>query len=287
MPWLDAAWHPAGWIDGPVPFDVADRGLLLGDGVFDTSLVLGGRMVWRAAHLARLRSHAAVLGFDVEAARLEAAVDGALATLAGGHAALRITVTRGPGPRGLAPTGEARPTILAAVAPLTSSSLFAPVRLHPTTVRRNESSPLSRVKSLGYGDAVLAAAEARAAGFDDAVFLNGAGHVACAGTANVFAIFGRELATPPLEDGILDGIARRVLLAAAEDIGLVPVERSLTLGELEAAPIVVCTSSLRLVSVVTALGVAPKGDEGSGDLAARLAEAVFADVGVDPRSATA
>ncbi len=283
MPWLDAAWHPAAWIEGPVPFDASDRGLLLGDGVFDTSLVLGGRMVWRAAHLRRLRAHASALGFGVEPARLEAAVDGTVATLAGGHGALRLTLTRGAGPRGLAPPAEPHPTILATLAPL-PATLFAPLALHPTSIRRNETSPLSRAKSLGYGDAVLAAAEARAAGCDDALFLNGAGRVACAGTASLFALFGRDLVTPPLADGVLDGVTRAVLLAAAARLGLVPMERSLVLSDLGTADTIVCTSSLRLIAPVTGIGskVYTKGIWTTA-LQNAVAEAVIADIGIDPR----
>ena len=50
MPWFDGTLYA----ETTVPFDCTDRGLLLGDGVFDTALVLGGAMVWREAHLARL-----------------------------------------------------------------------------------------------------------------------------------------------------------------------------------------------------------------------------------------
>ena len=287
MPWLDAAWHPAAWVDGPIPFDASDRGLLLGDGVFDTSLVLGGRMVWRAAHLSRLTAHARALGFGVDRARLEAAVDGALARLTGAHGALRLTLTRGPGPRGLAPPAEPHPTILATLAPL-PGTLFAPLALHPTSIRRNETSPLSRAKSLGYGDAVLAAAEARAAGRDDALFLNEAGRVACAGTANVFAVFGRELVTPPLADGVLDGITRAVLLAAAPSLGLAATERSLRPSDLDGADAILCTSSLRLVATVTAIGAGKRpGDPHASALRDAVAEAVIADSGFDPRSPAA
>ena len=285
MPWLDAAWHPAGWIEGPVPYDATDRGLLLADGVFDTSLVLGGRMVWRAAHLARLAAHARVLGFEVDPRRLEAAVDGTLATLAGGHGALRLTLTRGPGRRGLAPPAQPRPTILATLAPLPASALFAPLALHPTAIRRNETSPLSRVKSLGYGDAVIAASEALAAGCDDALFLNGAGRVACTGAGNVFALLGDELATPPLADGVLDGVTRTVLMEKAGTIGLVAVVRSLALGDIEVADTVICTSSLRLVAPVTAIGYRDLATANRATrLTALIAETVADDVGVDPRS---
>ncbi|MEE7438856.1 hypothetical protein MOR12E_06120 [Methylobacterium oryzae] len=52
------------------------------------------------------------------------------------------------------------------------------------------------MKTLGYLDAVLAAREAAAAGFDEALFRNTRGRVACAGTGNLFALFGANLVTP-------------------------------------------------------------------------------------------
>ena len=284
MPWLDAAWHPAGWVEGPIPFEASDRGLLLADGVFDTSLVLGGHMVWRDAHLRRLAAHAGMLSFAADPARLEAAVEGTLATMRGAHGALRLTLTRGPGRRGLAPPTSVRPTILASVAPLPTPSLFAPLTLHPTPIRRNQTSPLSRAKTLGYGDAVMAAAEAQAAGCGDALFLNCAGVVACAGAGNLFAIFGTKLVTPPLKDGVLDGITRAMLLAASARCHLVPTERSLEPAELEAADAVVCTNSLRLVAPVTAIGSRAITVTGANVLRDAIAEAVLADVGYDPRS---
>ncbi len=287
MPWLDAAWHPASWIEAAtIPYDASDRGLLLGDGIFDTSLVLGGRMVWRAAHLRRLAAHARMLGFGIEPARLEAAVDGTLARMEGGHGALRLTLTRGPGRRGLAPPDAPQPTLLATLAPLPAAALFQSLSLHPTAIRRNETSPLSRAKSLCYGDGVLAAAEAHAAGCDDALFLNGAGHVACAGAGNLFAIVGNELATPPLADGVLDGVARDTLLAAASRIGLFAVERSLAPADLENADAVICTSSLRLVALVLSIGGRAIAAKQMDAIVTLIAEAVEADVGVDPRAIT-
>ena len=106
MFWLDGTLHPTSCL----PFDVADRGLLLGDGVFDTSLVLAGRMVWRDAHVGRLLAACAQLGFPLDPARIGIAIDETLGRM--GDGSLRLTVTRGPGPRGLAPAPGSRPTIL-------------------------------------------------------------------------------------------------------------------------------------------------------------------------------
>ncbi|WP_201742215.1 aminotransferase class IV [Mangrovicoccus ximenensis] len=67
------------WADGTLsaspemPFDLTDRGLLLGDGLFDTAMVRGGRVAFGAAHLDRLEAACATLGMPFERARAEAA----------------------------------------------------------------------------------------------------------------------------------------------------------------------------------------------------------------------
>ena len=55
---------------GTLPFAMGDRGLLLGDGVFDTALALQGRVAFEAAHVDRLAAAAAALGFPVDRARI-------------------------------------------------------------------------------------------------------------------------------------------------------------------------------------------------------------------------
>ena len=54
-----------------------------------------------------------------------------------------------------------------------------------------------RVKSLNYLGSVLPKLEARQRGADEALLLNPRGHIAEAAVANVFALRGRTLLTPP------------------------------------------------------------------------------------------
>lgn len=278
------------WLDGVcsetsrLGFDVTDRGLLLADGVFDTSLVLRGTMVWRQAHVERLLKFGQALGFSIDRARIEAAID-ALVT-ADFSGSLRLTVTRGPGPRGIAPPREPHPTVLASTAPLRADAIFAPVRLHVTEIRRNDSSPAARVKSLAYLDAVLAVREAAAVGCDEALFLNGRQHVACTGIGNIFAVYGDQILTPPLDDGIVPGIARRRILDTCEELGLEALERSLPLPELERADALFVSGSLRLIAPVAALGRREFDSSSSRRveaLVAALAGQIRAETGVDPR----
>ncbi|ODN70839.1 aminotransferase class IV [Methylobrevis pamukkalensis] len=249
MIWLDGTFH-----EGPtVQWNVADRGLLLADGLFETAVVFDGRIFCLAEHLARLGTGARLLGFE---APLDLAEEGmqAVARFAppsGG--VIRLTVTRGAGPRGLAPPAEPVPTVLATVAPFDPSLVFRKVSLQTAGVRRNEHSPLSRVKSLAYMDNVLAIAEAKAAGADDALILNTAGRPVCTSAANLFVVRKGEIATPPVSDGVLPGVMRGRLMSIAARAGLDVVERSLGVMDIARAEEIFLTNSVRFVQPVTAI----------------------------------
>ncbi|MCJ2054260.1 aminotransferase class IV [Methylobacterium sp. J-070] len=248
------------WRDGRVvpgtaaPLDHTDRGLTLGDGLFDTALALGGRVAFEDAHIARLVASAETLGIPAEPERIRDAMRALAGTGDGARLAIRTTLTRGSGPRGLRPPEDPRPTLFATAAPSARSAAFASLRLWPTAIARNDTSPAARLKTLGYLDAVLAAREAAAAGFDEALFRNTRGRVACAGTGNLFALFGQTLVTPPGEDGVLAGIVRGEILRLAPGCGLRAEERSLSLPDLMGAEAVFLTNSLRLLAPVTAVG---------------------------------
>ena len=230
-------------------FDLSDRGLLLGDGVFDTSLVIDGQMVQRDLHVGRLLRDAQAIGLDVSPDRLEQFIAEALAPDANG--AFRITITRGPAPRGLELSVNVRPTLLSKLSPINPDIQYAPRTLMTSTIRRNSSSPTARHKTLAYMDNILARRAAVETGFDDALFLNETGNVCCATSGNLFFAIGDKLVTPPVLDGVLPGTVRAWLLDKAAQIGMDLVEASLTLEEVKAADFVLMTNSLRLFSPVT------------------------------------
>jgi len=237
-------------------FDLTDRGLLLGDGVFDTALVIDGAPVWRDAHLRRLCDACAVIGLDVREHDLERRIEAAMTLASAGLAAgsLRVTVTRGPGPRGVAPPEQPAPTVIASHAALTALPAFQPLSLWLSPVRRNETSVTSRIKTLAYLDNVLETGRARAAGCDEPLFLNTRGDVACSGVGNIFALSGGQLLTPPLAAGVLPGIARAALLRLAPAARLVAGEQTLGLDDLNRADAVFVSNSLRLLVPVTRMG---------------------------------
>jgi branched-subunit amino acid aminotransferase/4-amino-4-deoxychorismate lyase len=133
-----------------------DRGLLLGDGLFET-LLWSGALVDFAAHAKRLRRGCEALGLPAPAASdLEAAATSAIAVagLTDQRAAVRLTWTAGGGGRGLDRPEPVQPRLFASAAPAPSAS--GPARLVTVDIARNDRSPASRLKTLAYLDNVLA-----------------------------------------------------------------------------------------------------------------------------------
>jgi branched-chain amino acid aminotransferase/4-amino-4-deoxychorismate lyase len=226
-----------------IPLD--DRGLLLGDGLFETMLAHDGVLPHLAAHLDRMAVGCETLNLPFDRAEAERLVR--QAAPAAGRFAVRLTLTAGSGGRGLDRPAAPVPRLFATAAP--SAPVTTPATLIVAETRRNEGSPSARLKTLSYLDNVLARAEAKAAGGDEAVMLNNRGEVACAGAANLFWISRGRLFTPRLDCGVLAGITRARILA------LRPVEEvAASVEALETAEAVLLTNSLIGARPVSRLG---------------------------------
>jgi len=233
--------------------DPADRGLLLADGLFETLRAYGGRPFRLDAHLARLASGAAILALPAPPAPMvAAAVHEALAANGLADATIRVTLTRGPGPRGLLPPAEVMPTLMIAAHPL-PPSLPATMSACLASIRRNEHSPLSRLKSLAYLDNILALREAAAVGCDEAILLNTAGRITAGSRSNLFLVLDGVITTPPPSEGLLPGIARHTLLTLAGKHGIPVKESPVTLAEIVRASEAFLTNSLLEVVPLTRL----------------------------------
>lgn len=215
-PATSLAWFAGRW-DRPerlaVPLD--DRGLNLADGVFETLLWRSDGPVLWPQHWLRLRQGCTLLGLapEPDAARIKAIAAEGFQRLGStsGQAALRITVSRGSGQRGLALPQPQQPRLWLQFN--STTPCFAPVDVITSRlVRRHGDCASSRCKTLSYTDAVIARREARIAAADDALLLSGTGHYACATAANLWIQRGSDWLTPGLDQGCLPGIMRGQLL---------------------------------------------------------------------------
>jgi len=228
---------------------VLDHGLLYGDGLFEGIRVRAGRIFRLEQHLARLELGARYLGldlpFDTEGrARI---VQDAVRAFGQREAYVRLLVTRGEGPLGVDPTTCKKPTVVCIVAEI---GLYSPeqraqgLSMVTSSYRRpNPDVQDVAIKTLNYLGSALAKQEAKRQGADEALLLNQAGRVSEASVANVFALRGRSLSTPPAIDGCLEGINRAAVMELAREQGFSVAERSLGRRDLLAADEVFLTGS--------------------------------------------
>ncbi len=198
---------------------VADHGLVVGDGVFETVHVLGGRPFALARHLARLARSAEGLGIDlVPVERLERAIAAVVGSFAPVPAVLRVrlTITSGPGPLGSG-RGPGPPTVVVCGEPEADvEPAPAAVAVAPWT--RNEHGATAGLKTTSYAENTRALAWAAARGCEEAVFANTAGRL-CEGTgSNVFVVANGALSTPTLSSGCLAGVTRELLLEVTDAV---------------------------------------------------------------------
>ena len=238
------------WLNGHLRrdeprIDAGDRGFTLGDGLFETVRVKDGAARHLDRHFARLRDGLAVLDFALphDDGALTSAMAALVAASGVTDAVLRLTVTRGPGGRGASVPAIPTPTALITLAPMPSLPTEARA-ITATVTRRNQHSPLSRIKSLNFLDNVLARREAEGKGADEAILLNTEGRVAEGATANLFVRHGGRIITPPLSEGALPGTLRGAALAAglAEEAPLDP-------ATLAAAEEIVLTNAIAVRAV--------------------------------------
>lgn len=243
------------WIDGKIVDEsearvpVTDHGLLYGDGVFEGMRVVAGGVFRIERHLARLAVGARVLALEIPYNReeLQGIVEDTVRAFGEREAYVRLLVTRGAGPLGVDPTTCPRANVVCIVNTIklfSEEQRDAGLDMITSSYRRPTADMLDvRVKSLNYLNSVLAKLEARQRGADEALLLNARGHISEASVANLFAVRGKSLLTPPASDGCLEGINRQAVMELGRAHGYQVEERSLGRVDLYAADEVFLTGS--------------------------------------------
>ena len=119
--------------------DDRDRGFLLGDGVFETLLVVNGSALWLDEHLQRMKKAARKLDIPFDADGILIAVKTALTSLS--PSVVRVTLSRGVTARGLS-ADCSQPTLHVSCDPFDVTLIGQPLRLVTSSMRRNPSSSL-------------------------------------------------------------------------------------------------------------------------------------------------
>lgn len=139
----------------------------------------------------------------------------------------------------------------------------------------SRSQPMQAKAASNYANAALARVEALRDGYDEAIMLNYHGKVSEGSAENIFIVTKGEIATPPLNAGILDGITRDSIIKIARSEGLVVVERDIDREDMYVADEVFMTGTAAEVKSVTEIDNISIGDGKLGQITRRLQDAFY------------
>ncbi|HKN98586.1 MAG TPA: aminodeoxychorismate lyase [Pseudonocardiaceae bacterium] len=243
---------------------VDDLGLMRGDGIFETVLVVDGKPRELGPHLDRMARSAAML--DLPAPDRDAwtrCVDAVIDRWPGGDIALKLVYTRG------IDGGDGTPTGFALGMEIPAKALRQRVEgISVITLERGiepgvaERAPwlLLGAKSLSYAVNMAALREAARRGADEVIFTEAGERVLEGPTSAVVVVAGRTLRTPPTTMGILPGTTQHALFRAAERAGWSTKVEPVRVAELTEADAVLFASSARKITRVHTLDGEPLRD---------------------------
>jgi D-amino acid aminotransferase len=225
-----------------------DRGLLHGDGVYDTWRTYDGRPFALAAHLQRLARGTRRLGLPPPGAAGPWAARTRVLLHRNGLAdgAARLTITRGAAGSGPVPSGRVRPTLLLTVRALPPALATLQSRGVAATLlpfARDAGPGWGALKLVGHPSAVLGKQLALRRRAFEGLYVTPDGLVTEGTTTNVFAVERGTLVTPPADGSILSGVTRDLVLRIARRTGLRTSEAPLSVARLRRADEAFVTAS--------------------------------------------
>lgn len=110
---------------------------------------------------------------------------------------------------------------------------------------RNDPRPMAQAKVTNYLTKMIARRECAGRSADEGVLLSPDGKVTECTSSNLFVVKNERLITPPLSDGLMPGVTRKVLLRLCRKLKTPFVEKSLWPTDLKKADEIFITSTLK------------------------------------------
>jgi branched-chain amino acid aminotransferase len=275
------------WNGQLVPADEArvsvfDAGFLYGDGIYETMRAYSGQAFALERHLQRLAHSAEAIRLALPgSAEIAGAVTATIRANGLDSAVVRVTVTRGRLARRLDLSSCGSPSVLVTAEPYDIARDLERrqgIAVISSRFLRLSGSPLAGVKSTNYQVSLFARNEAREAGAAEVLLPNESGDIVEAAAANVFAVEGGQLVTPPLRAGILGGITREIVLEIAARRGMVVTESTLSRERLATADELFLTGTTIQVAPIVQVDGVPAGDGRPGPVTLGLLDGYVAAV---------
>jgi 4-amino-4-deoxychorismate lyase len=222
----------------------SDRGLLYGQSVFETIVVINATACLLELHISRLQRGCDVLGIPLDTEQLieeiEALIIGQRKTV------LRVTISMGVGGRGYLDPQSPEPTRILSLHNYPnhpSSHWQQGITLGVADIRLSHQPVLAGIKHGNRLEQVIARSQWQQ-GWHEALLLDQSENVVEATQSNVFVVKHGELITPPLDFAGVAGVAREYVIGLAHKLGLSVQIMSLSSDNIEAADEVFLTNSV-------------------------------------------
>jgi 4-amino-4-deoxychorismate lyase len=252
--------------------DAMDRGFLYGDGIFETVRIRHFAPVFWAHHVQRLQQSCQRLKLRCpDVSLLESELHQLIQDSEG---VVRITLSRGVGPRGYRPLAEHSTRVLAWFpAPQFSLERYTQgVSLRWCGGRLGRNPLLAGIKHLNRLEQVLARAEWDDEAIHEGLLQDSSGEVIEGTMSNVFLVQQGVLITPRLDQCGVAGVMRAVILEQAEKLGLACEVRAVSVDEVEQAD--ECFISNSTIGIWPVRALATRQWRTPGKITQRLQQAV-------------
>ena len=229
--------------------NIKDRGLLLGDGIFDTLLYNNHKIILFDYHFERFKKSISncYFNFKISKKNLKEIILKLVRinNLQNYRVSIRCSLTRGIAKkRGLDFELSHQVNFFITTTILSKESNLNPIKISVSSIKRYSNSMLVKNKTNNYFENVQAKYISQKKGFDDVLILNEKNNFCCCSSSNIFYVIGNKLFTPSLKEGALDGTVRRYLIEKKK-----VAVKSISLNNLKDVSEIFLTNSIGLRSV--------------------------------------
>ena len=249
-----------------------DRGFLFGDGVYEVVPSYAGTMVGFAPHIARMQDGLAAIGMTLDWSESDWAelCNRLISENGTGNLGLYLHVSRGADTRRFhAFPKNVNPTVFAFTFEIAPPPVADKALAHGYHVATAKDLRWRRchIKSTALLGNVLHFQQGYESNCDETILYNSNNELTEASACNAFIVKDGVVITPPLDNQLLPGITRHIVLDILRKDGAIKVEeRVVTMDEVNNADEVWITSSSKEIAPVTQVDGVPVGDGQVGDV---------------------
>ncbi|GGD68847.1 aminotransferase class IV [Lacimicrobium alkaliphilum] len=236
-----------------------DRGFLFADGVYEVVPSYGGKMVGFKQHLQRLNDglEALEITLDMSLSQWQAVFEKLLDENGNGNLGIYLHISRGSEEnRAHRYPQRLTPTVFAFTFEIPAEPIAEPDKAHTYKVVSEQDKRWKRcnIKSTALLGNIMHYRSGQKASVDEVLLFNERNELTEAAACNVFIVKDGIIVTPQLDNQILPGITRYILLHALEQQDELPVQvRAVSMDEVREADEIWLTSSSKELAPVVEL----------------------------------